>query len=369
MDRAKIIFVAITVVAVGVAVALGLVAKGKFEEAKQSTMTEQSARGRLNGIYGKEVFPSEENLKTLEKLNEGFLEERDAFTNRLERCNVPMVQKAPAAFVQTLSTAIQRLSDKAPVLDGVKPIAPNFAFGFDAYVGQNPAMPSESEVPLLGQQLVIVNDIVHQMYEAKIAKIAVVQREAKDKATLESGSAKTSVGGRGGRRRGGSDAEPEEAPVVQKGTNVKKGAKGSKGTVEPKAPLYTSQRLTLTFTARQAALVDFLNRLASMKNFVVVKSIDVKKSAPDIKMPTAEAAMVEEAEEEIGRKESRTRGVRNKGKTTRAEKETKTEKTVAAAPKISELPAEMRIMTGVEIDPLLQVTLNIEVYTFGKEVK
>lgn len=369
MDRAKIVFIAIAVVAVGAAAALGFVAKGKFDAAREAEDDARSAYSKLDKIYKEEIFPSRENVDVMKGVVAGLEESRSAITGALANCNVPMVAgTTPSSFVQTLGTAIKALVEKAPIVDGVKSVSPNFAFGFDAYVGSNPAMPQESEVPLLSQQLVLVNRLVFAMYGAQVSQVVSIRRDAQDQATLNraaaaSADAQAGRGRRGRRGRGADveeDSESESAPkAVKKGKSKEK--KGGAG--EPAAPLFSSQQMTVEFTARQSALVDFLNRVASMKAFVVVTDMSVKKTASDIRLPEGAVAAADSSaagEQQQGRRGSSRRA------SARASENVEPE--VAAQPdKLSELPPEMRVMTGPDVDPPLLVRLELDVYSFGKE--
>jgi hypothetical protein len=375
MDRAKIIFIAIAVVAVGAAAGLGFSAKSKFAEAARDEAEKVRIRKQLNHIYegsdrsGNEIiFPSPENIAKIKEMVTELEDSRATITGALSKCNIPLVEgTTPSAFVQKLGQIIKLYTDKAPIVDGAKSVSPGFAFGFDAYVGANPAMPSEEEVPLLGQQLVVISWLTGEMFKSNVSRITMIKREAKDQATLSRSATDDS---RRNRRR---DEVEEEDEEEEKPRKKKKGKKGKSD--EPPPPLFTSQKFILEFTARQNALMDLLNGIAAMPNaFCVVSGMTISKSAKDLRLPVAPEVVEEKSDEEESVKENAAarRAARRAARKSRSERKDKdNEEAKAAAPvaKDSELPPEMRVMSGPDVDPPLAVHLEIDVYTFGKESK
>lgn len=362
MDRAKTVFAVIAVLAIGAAVGLGVAAKNAFDEAKDAKDRAVSDVMKLDKIYKEEVFPSKENVQAMKEVVAAFESERDDMTNSLSKLNVPMVSDtSPSAFVQSLATAIKALAESAPIVDGVKSVSPNFAFGFDAYVGSNPAMPLENEVPALSRQLVLVYRLVSSMYASQVSKIDSIKRDAQDQATLHmatsEAASKEGRGRRGRRGRGDAETDEEDSAPRKNVKNVKKPKAGAKGVVAPEAPLFTSQTMTVEFKARQNALIGLLNRIASMKAFVVVTDMAISKVGSDVRLPGGAEASA------AGESQQKGRGRRGQA---RSEEEPAA---VAVEDQISTLPAEMRVMTGPDVDPVLAVRLNLEIYDFSKEGK
>lgn len=363
MDRAKIVFIAIAVVAIGAALALGYLAKGKFDEAAAALGETESNYKRLSGIYSKEVFPSSENINLLRESCEALEARRQEVTNALTKLNVPMTTSvSPSAFIQALSQQIKAKVDKAPIVGGVKSVSPTFAFGFDAYVGSNPAMPLESEVPALSQQLILISWLTDEMYASGISSITKIERTPFDQATQIKNPQSALI------------VEVRKAPEEEEDERpAKKGKKKNKKIVEVRAPLFTSQKLNLEFTAKQQSLVNLLNSIASMKKaFVVVTDMNIKKSAPDIKNPAVVEAQAASLAAEQGDEERSTRSRardRAKDRKARLERNKESREKVEAVKETSDLPKEMRIMSGPDVDPLLSVKLSLEVYNFVKEAE
>lgn len=369
MDRAKIIFIAIAVIAIGAAVGLGFSAKGKFDEASRDERAQSRVREQLNQIYegtdrsGNDIiFPSPENIATIQQMVTELEDSRATITGALSKCNVPLVDgTSPSAFVQKLGQIIKLYAERAPIVDGAKSVTPGFAFGFDAYVGANPAMPQEGEVPLLGQQLVVISWLTGEMFKSKVSRITMIKREAQDQATLSRSATDDS---RRNRRR---DSEEEEEEEEEQPRKKKRGKKKGKAD-EPPPPLFTSQKFILEFTARQNALMDLLNGIAAMPNaFCVVSGMTISKSAKDIRLPVAPEVTEEEPEEDPEETAAERRARRRAARKAARENRKEEEKAATPVAKDSELPPEMRVMSGPDVDPPLAVHLEIDVYTFGKE--
>lgn len=364
MDRSKIVFAAIVAVVVIAAAALGFLAKGAFSAAAAADSEASQDYGRLQKIYAREVFPNDENVALLAKSVADLEACRVAITGALSKCNPPLpTGTSPSLFVQVLDKMVKSLVAKAPIVEGQKCVAPNFSFGFDSYYGGT-SLPDPSEVPLLSQQLVIANRLANALFEAKVSKLVAFRRDAKDSKTVltQQSSQDAAFTGR---------PAAEEEPVQQ--TRGKKGKKNA----EPEVPLFTCQRFGVEFMARDSALVDFLNAIASMKDlFIVVTDMSVKKDGVDVKAPSAEllSADADKSRDRDARRaemEARraARAERASRSSARPRRDRPQEPVVEekAQPKPTELPAELRKVSGPELDPLLSVKLQLEIYSFGKE--
>ena len=365
MDRSKIIFGAILAVVVIAAAALGFLAKGAFSAASSAESEASQNYGRLQKIYAREVFPNNENVALLAASVADLEACRVAITGELARCNPPMpTGTSPSLFVQILDKMVKHLVATAPIVEGQKCVAPNFAFGFDAYYGGT-SLPDQSEVPLLSQQLVIANRLANALFNAKVSKIIAFRRDAKDAKTVQAQSS--------------SDTAFTGRPAVQEEAEPQpRNKKGGKKNAEPDVPLFTSQRFAVEFAARDAALVDFLNAVAAMKDlFVVVTDMSVVKEGVDVKAPAAELLAGDQdkskdrearrAEMEARRAAARAERSSRAGARPRRDRPLEPVVEEKAAPKPTELPAELRKVAGPELDPLLTVKLQLEIYTFGKE--
>ncbi len=356
MDKTKIIFIVVVALTLGAVAGLGFLAYEKFTSAAEATAEADGDYSSLKKIYDAEIFPSKENVELIRTSQADYELSRTTITGALAKCNIPLIKDTtPVEFVGKLTALVDAKIKQAPIVKGVPCVAPNFAFGFDAYVGTESRMPDPQEVPLLGQQLIIISRLVDAMYASEVTKITGIRREAGDKASLGQGAG-----------AGHGQAEP---PVAEEASQVKKGkSKKGKKEVAPPAPLFTSQKVTLDFQATQTSLVALLNRLASMNNmFVVVRNFSIKKSAEDIMKPVVEEVVAEKGEEDLSGLSARE--LRKRQRELRKTSEKKSGDTAKASMVVSQRPAEMRIISGPEIDPPLSVHLEVEIYNFGKETK
>lgn len=358
MDKSKIGFIAAAAVLVVAAAGLGFLAKTKFDKAAEARSARDESTSSLDRIYRQEIFPNAENVEALAGVLEEFAQGREAMTNTLAKSNVNKSapgEISPSAFQSKLSAGIRRLHEIAPLVDGRKCVADGFAFGFDAYYGKD-AMPKEEEVPLLVQQLGMTALLVREIYGAQISQLVKIERDARDSETLAAQKDST---------RRDSEAEEEED------ARSRRPKKGKKAEPE-RAPLFTGQKMALVLTARQNALIDLLNRLNAMpKPFVVVKSVSAKKMGDDLRKPPAPEAVSAEGPARRERRAERERPPRRERRARRGQEDG--EEDVAtpaapAAPKPAEMPAEMRVVSGPDVDPPLSVRLELEIFNFGEEV-
>ncbi len=349
MNRSNVILIAAGAVVVVVSGALAFFAQGKFAASAKAEKRIKSDRRKLEEVYQSELFPSDENVEALKAQAERLASLRAVLTNDLVRYNTPAPQVTPPRFVQALNFMTRSLVDKAPIVDGKKCVAPGFAFGFDRYLGPTAAMPEAEDVPRLLQQLyVIANDgIVKALYDAQVSHISAISREVFERGTpaASGGGART-----GGRRRGG----PVSAAASRHSRSAAPSSDGGNG-------LFSSQHFRVEVQARQGAAIDFLNRVAGMeKFFCVVTDVTFRKSGEDIILPAARSS----SDDEPSAEEAPRRTRHSRGSEATEAKEAPGEG--LAVQKVSSLPAELRTMSGPDVDPLLSVVAEIDVYYFGR---
>jgi len=368
MDKSKTIFIATTSVALVAAVVFGVLAKTKFSAASEARSAKEEANSKFKRIYSSEVFPSAENVTALDEVLKQFENGRRIITNELSQSNVslPMEKMSASAFQTKLSAGVRNFRSIAPLVDGRKSVDEKFAFGFDAYVGTD-AMPKDEEIPLLVQQLTVTAMLVKEIYGAQVSQLTKIERDAKDEATLKSRD--------GSSRRREAEPEPEPEPRGRR-RNRRKAVEE-----EASVPLFTFQPMTIEFTARQEALLDLLNRFNVIRRpFVVVKSIAVEKVAMQNDVRKAPAPEVAEDEGRQSRNErggDRARGARGeRGERGARARQRRAEAAPERAPeavvqaiKPADMPPEMRIVSGPDVEPLLKVRLGLEIYNFAEEGK
>ncbi len=346
MNRSKIILIAAS------AVFLILVAAAGMLAGKQRAAAAKARKGRdrefkdLEAVFKDEIFPSETNVLALGENVRRLTETRDTIAKSLMAMNVPApTNVSPSVFMQKLQGLVVSKAKAAPLVEGKRSVSPDFAFGFERYVGTSSRMPRESEVPRLVQQLGIIVSLTDEMYAANVLHIESIGREVFEEVEEEQpAEEEEESGGRGGRRGG-------------------RGRRGSRGGGESAASsqallapiatdLYEGQHFVLRFVARQDAVIDLLNRIARLRYFTVVTDVRMAKAMPDVRPPMSAN------EKDEGGRSSRRGGA--------AQKEEAAED-AEAMPVLSDLPPAQRLMSGPDVDPPLIVTVELDVFNFAKE--
>lgn len=339
---------------------------GKANEGREDR---DRAFADLEKVYKDEIFPSQDNVATVKDDVARYEGVRDSFASALAAKNVqpPASRITPSAFVQSLQAFVtakineaRAIADKSPATAGKSCVADDFAFGFDRYIGA-PVMPQNGDVPRLVQQLLITRNLVDVLFAARVAEIRSMTREVFEDGQSVAQPKPTqpdegSRGGPGRRNTPGRQGRGKNAPG------------GKMAEEAPEEPLFTSQRFTVSFLADEHATLSVLNELARLGCFAVVSDVRIAKSATDIRAPE-----VSEAELQQGR--TRRESSSRRRRTSRhgdADDGGDEPSATASAPK--ELTLAQRLMTGPDIDPPLEVTLDIDVYSFkatkaGKEAE
>ncbi|HRU71764.1 MAG TPA: Amuc_1100 family pilus-like protein [Kiritimatiellia bacterium] len=313
----------ITMIACGVLMAAVCGVAGWFlysETAIKNEAAEERDRAyqELQQIYRAKVFPSDENIARVgedQKVLEGWLA---TASNQLHKGDLHVEPKTPTSFKQELQASVRRLSAHSGAVQG-KIVGPNFYFGFDQYLGQSDSLPASEHVDRLAVQLAIIEKICEELYAANILELKKVEREVFDIVRKEEEPQETSPRRRGRRRddSGGS-------------------ARASGSAARAETAYWTSQRFTVEFVARPAAFIEALNRLAAMDLFAVVAEVELRKTGDLL------------AQFNARKKESSAKLA-----------------TDGAAPvDPAKLSHVERIVTDPELEPPVNVKLDIDVYSF-----
>lgn len=347
MEKSKVILFATGAVSIIIAAGIGLTAKGKFDAAGEAKSERDSNARALDRIYGGDVFPSEGNVAAMDDILGEFVRQRARFTNELVACNVDKSgpdEFSPSVFLSKLSEGVRSLRAAAPLVDGRRSVSDSFCFGFDAYFGNDETFPKKEEVPLMVQQLKIAAILAKELYAAQVSQLTRLEREAHDGATLAM-------------KR---DSSPRRSEPAYDG------GRDGDGRPEQGRTLFTTQRTVLEFQAKQNALVDFLDRLNSLKRpFIIVSSISVKKIGEDVKKAPVFEKTGDDRPQQSARSARRTRRAGRRGE--EPEEHAAQEQPAQAAPAPTEMPAELRIVSGPDVDPLLAVRLELDIFNFGEE--
>lgn len=335
MDRSKIILYSITGVTVVVVLVFGFLGFQARSSAHAAMEERDQAVHAIEKIYRLEKpFPSKENVAKIRACNARMEVVRSQLTNLLAARNVPAPKLTPSVFVQSLRKLATAKFEEAPIIDGKKVVSADFTFGFDRYIGANPTMPREKDVPRLLQQLYVIEALVDGLYKAQVSRIDSISREQ-----FDSDAAATEANEESSRRgiRGRHFNRSADAATKNDGNRA-------------------YQHFSVTFAAKQGAALDFINALTRSKYFVLVTDVSFVKSATDIRVPG-----VSDAKEKGASDRSRRSSRRRHSKRSEASKSAD-----ASVVTISKLPPGQRLMSGPEIDPPITVTIEFDVYGFAK---
>ena len=281
------------------------------------------AYAELQRIYRSKVFPSDENVARIKEDQKALETWLATASNLVHKGDLLVEPKSPTGFKQVLQSTVRELSAH-PGFNQGKIVAAGFNFGFDKYLGQSDSLPTSEHVDRLMRQLVIIERLCKALYEANILELKAVARETFDEAA-------------------GADQTREETPSPSRKRRRRDEAPAAAAQAAPvneSSGYYSKQRFTFEFQARPAAFIEALNRLAALDLFVVVAETEFSKTGDPL--AAHRAAMLETA------------GKTGAGKTDDAK--------VKVDP--ATLTHVQRIVTDPELEPPVNVKLDVDVYSF-----
>ena len=329
MNRSKLFFAGGLLAVLGLLVFGSLRLMRSFTVSREAREQRDAAFSRLDKLYQADPFPDAGNAERMNGNVQSLEQMRAALTNALMRRDVLRPEQSPSRFIQELQTALRdRLQARAPIVEGSRVIPDNFAFGFDRYVAANAPMPAASDVPRLAQQLVMVENLVGEVYASQVNALRGIERELFDEP-----DAGTSAETRGG------------------GRNPRAGAGAGSG-----SDLYRTQRFRLVVEGRQSTIGDLLNRLAAMPMFVIVRDVELLKKGDDLRPPGAGAP-----DAASGAPAAPAAPLFS------AAPAATPDKAAPAEEPVSSLPPRNRLVSGREIDPLIEARIELDVCNFNRE--
>ena len=342
MNRTRIIFTGLTVVMLVLLAAGGYFLISSAAAAREAREQRDAAYSRLQALYQSNPFPDDANT---ERMNQHVLllgQMRATMTNALAQRDVPLPELSPSRFIQNLQRTLRdRLLPQAPIVEGGRVVPDDFTFGFERYLVANAPMPAEADVPRLAQQLTIVENLVGEVYAAQVVALRSIEREVFEESVGDRSATDT----RRSRRRSG------------RGDTGGAAATSS----APASDLYRSQRFTLVVEGRQASIGTLLNRLACMPMFVVSHDVEMRKKADDLRPPpsaeqgAAASATAQQPVSLFAQPQAASPATPAAGSPAAAEAE------------ISELPPSRRLVSGREIDPVIEARIMLDVFNFNRE--
>jgi hypothetical protein len=261
---------------------------------------------QLQAIYNADPFPNAANRQAILADSAWIGDWMSALGQELRAAQVgPTNNLSPSLFIDKLQSATRALRTLAQA-EGTQVFPEGFAFGFDRYLGSASSMPKPEHVQRLAMQLAITDALVRELLASHVSTVTHFEREA-----FDTGAPVAAADDGGGRRRRAGGAPVAGAPAAA-------AAAGGR---------YSRQHFNISFTAREKALVEVLNRLARMSLFAVVTEVSIHRMAAGFQPPP--------------------------------EKSIETDKAKAAL-----LPPGQRIVSGPEMDPVLRATIQVDVFTF-----
>lgn len=282
--------------------------RGEAEEALAA------AEGDFRKQYAAPVFPSRRSLDAVKSNTVSYTAWYEAARALAVRGDARVPAETPPIFKQRLQREVRRMAACAGGVEG-RIAAPNFLFGFEQYLGEGGVLPKDEDVPRLARQLAAIAEVVDVFAEAGVLEVKAVRRLERK-----------------------ADGDEEKAP----------GAKDAKAA---SAAQETCLDYAFEFTARPAAIVAVLNRLASCTRFVTVKDFSFHETSDMIveRLSAAENA--------------KTQGATGRGAARRARRGAAR----AAAPQ--EPAAVDPLVVDPELDAPIQVNFTLEVRDFGQAEK
>jgi hypothetical protein len=236
----------------------------------------------LEQHYKSKIFPSRENVKieleNADQADEWF----NNLISTLSKGNIVSTERSPSIFITTGNTVRRNLRKKARKAGTVMPDSKSaFAFGFERYTRNDGTLPKSEEVPRLIEQLVIINRICAILFENNIKEISSVKRdEFESIGNIVPG---VDVDNSGSRRRSGRSRNSRSARTHSRPTAVHRASDNvSMVGIIGEDSLYAKMHFVFEFRAKEKALLDILNALSTGKMFVVVTSVSLSKSTPDL---------------------------------------------------------------------------------------
>jgi hypothetical protein len=319
MKRQQIILIVCGILLAAVCAAAGWFLFDAVVAKNAAAGERDQAYGELHGIYQAKVFPNKENIARVtedQKTLEAWLA---TASNLVHRGDLQVDKKTPTSFKQALQATVRELSAQPGTLQG-KMVAPGFNFGFDQYLGQSDSLPASEHVDRLTAQLTVIEKICKELYAANVLSLKTVSREV-----FDSG-------------KKGENEQQENRPKDRRRSDRDSGSPAAAKAAKTEASAYCSkQRFTFEFQARPAAFIDALNRLAQMELFTVVASVEVGKSADSLAAYNAKPS--------------------GAGATAK-------DGTKAVEVDLAKVPHGERIVTNPELEPPVDVKLDIDVYSF-----
>lgn len=239
------VFLAIVLLAAG---ALGfLLMQAHTSYGAISTQYDEKAK-ELQRLQSLEPYPNDANLKATTAVRDGFKAQIDGLLAQMSALEIPTKPElTPNAFQDELRAAVSSVTAKA-TSEGVVINEP-FYLGFEAY--QN-TLPPAAAAPPLERDLTVVKMVVERLIELRAVSITSIKRTPIPEELGAAPAAKSPA------------AQTPGKPASDKALEI---------TVR-------KDLVNIAFVAKPAAFKQFMNDLATLKQFMVVRTLVVNNSSP-----------------------------------------------------------------------------------------
>ncbi len=250
-----VILFAVVFIAAGVMLVRGFMAFYRAESALRDS------KARLEYLYARNPFPSDKNL-AVERANlETLRQQLGGLLDAMAKGEVATVEQSPAKFVTQfweIQKAMLDAANEAGVTVGGKK-----DFGFERHMGGQ--LPAPKDVARLTQQLCIVQLLCSELYAARITELRGIGREEFEEEALATGAGRS--GDEPTTRRSRS-ARPDASASALNSVNAGAG-------IVPEGQMFGKWHFVLSFTAREGALLQVMDRLAKSPLFTVIDKVEL----------------------------------------------------------------------------------------------
>lgn len=321
----------------------------------EGNRTYKSQSSKLQQYLKKAPFPSQENVDVEVDNAQNIDVWFDDVISRLMAGNIQSRgQRSPSKFVSVygaMQSALNQYARKQTVM-----VDPGFTYGFDHYSGTG-ALPAPDDVPRLMAQLEMITRLSRVFFDARIKQLVAIKRPVFESAAIASMSpasapaaarpSRSRPPSRSSSRRRRSAPSPRAVPASSSARSAR----------DVSRELFKKERFVITFKAKESALMEALNSLATIREFVIVHSVTLAKPVPalvpEVSSPIASATA--DGSDPLAML----------GLTGQPAPDGAAERIVTPPPE----KKAAHFVSGIQLEIPLDVTLELDVYTFIREQK
>ena len=234
------IVLAITLIGTGALVFLCVQEAGVLTESRAAF---EEAKGKYTSLIGEPIFPSQENLKKVQAQHALYIEQAKALKDDIVKLEQPLATLKPNEFQDKLNEAVHNVQTAAQEGHVALPAEESkFHLGFASYKSN---LPSEVAVPELNLVLDVIKNAVDKAISLHVASIDEVKRVPLSVET--GGTAAAAASAAGGKPRPGATAPGQK--IVDRST------------------------FTISLTADQRKIQQFLNDMLTTPQLVTVQLV------------------------------------------------------------------------------------------------